>query len=114
MVGVMTVLMLVASAAILAGVAMIAWTVLYALPVPAESHHTRSDGLSKAQREQPAVPLPRHRSPYGSGEALDGEAHRLVRPYLAEWERRSRRRVLLCATRGIDLDQHLVGTGGAR
>ncbi|MBB1244169.1 hypothetical protein GL263_11460 [Streptomyces durbertensis] len=65
-----------------------------------------------------AVPLPRHRSPYGRDDVpFDGGVTRLVRPYLVVHEdeqeraRQWRRRLalVLAADFGIDLDRHLVG-----
>nr|WP_231626828.1 hypothetical protein [Streptomyces apocyni] len=64
-------------------------------------------------RPEPSWP-PAPRSPYGLDTPLDGSAVASVRPYLAACEQRQRRLALvLAADFGIDLDQHLVGAGGA-
>lgn len=62
--------------------------------------------------------LPTHRSPYGlATPPVDGAATVMVRPYVVaaeqECARQSRRRLalVLAADFGIDLDQHVIGTG---
>ncbi|MFI5681626.1 hypothetical protein [Streptomyces cellulosae] len=64
---------------------------------------------------RPAIPLPRHRSPYGLPAPLDGTDSALVRPYLAALEQEAalqqhrRLALVLAADFGIDLDRHLIG-----
>ncbi|MFF3615982.1 hypothetical protein [Streptomyces sp. NPDC002580] len=73
-----------------------------------------------AAPHRPAAPLslPRHRSPYGLDAPLDGDASRLVRPYLTAHDqerarqRRRRTALVLAADFGIDLDRHLIGAEG--
>jgi hypothetical protein len=55
---------------------------------------------------------PRPRSPYGLEKPLDGDAQRIVRPYV-EREQWQRRRVLYYATFGIDLDTRMIHVEGA-
>lgn len=43
-------------------------------------------GPPAAEAPKPAIPLPRHRSPYGLALPLDGSETRLVRPYLTGLE----------------------------
>ncbi|UGY94423.1 hypothetical protein [Streptomyces gobiensis] len=61
---------------------------------------------------EPPAALPRHRSPYGLPEPpcyVDGQP--LVRPYLVEYERRQRRRLVMAAHHGIVVDCVVVGGG---
>lgn len=67
-------------------------------------------------RPAPALclsPRPRLGSPYGLDKPLDGDAQRLVRPYVVAHERRQRRRVLYTAVAlGVELDSRIIHSAG--
>ncbi|MFC9682467.1 hypothetical protein [Streptomyces sp. NPDC056948] len=73
------------------------WAGLLAVPRSGRCRPAHPPRSWSAATSPEWAPLPAHRSPYGTGTALDGTATVAVRPYLVAHEQRQRRRELAMA-----------------
>jgi len=96
------------------GVALVVYAVASLTTSPPRGRHRarKTPQAAPLQPVQRPVPpggrLPRHRSPYGGLERLEGERHALVRPYLVAFEQEQRRTALELALDGVDAGPDVI------